>query len=42
MDDDACSFVPIDHDYYNDQSATVVSKLQQYKTEATVSNHTFV
>ncbi|CAF3799494.1 unnamed protein product [Rotaria sordida] len=35
VDDDACSFVPPEHDYYNDHSATM-SKLQQYKTEATV------
>ncbi|CAF4238438.1 unnamed protein product [Rotaria sp. Silwood2] len=34
LDDDACSFVPPEHDYYNDSSATL-SKLQQYKTEAT-------
>ncbi|CAF4100506.1 unnamed protein product [Rotaria socialis] len=35
LDDDVCSFVPSERDYYDDQSTTI-SKLQQYKTEATV------
>ncbi|CAF1256991.1 unnamed protein product [Rotaria magnacalcarata] len=40
LDDDACSFVPPEHGYYDDQSTTI-SKLQQYKTEATVYKQQF-
>jgi len=39
-DDNDCSFAPSEHDYYNDQSTTM-SKLQKYKTEATVNKYSF-